>query len=276
MSPAATRHLVVCSPHPFCAELVSGLRSTYGSQAVWSTEEPDELGTLIRRFEITDLYWLPDLFAFDRSDDPEAAWAQASRNFRAALELARRSGARIFYPSTISVFGPSAPRLHCPNEAPQNPPGVFGLFKRAAERWCEQYFLEFGVDVRCLRLPVLLRPCCFSDRISPSLMIGPDQPRPAILVEDAVQAAIELMAAPGMESQSTRCYNLAGVSISLGELSDELAQCHPLNQVEMWNLPEHAGPCSLNDSAARADWGWQPRRDFIGLVDQLLQVVGCE
>jgi nucleoside-diphosphate-sugar epimerase len=121
---------------------------------------------------------------------------------------------------------------------------------------------------------LLLRPCPLPDRFSHYPATGSGQPRPAILVEDAVRAAIELMAAPGMKERTARCYHFAGVSISLGELSDELAQFHPLNQVEMWNLPEHAGPLSLDDSAARADWGWQPRHDLIGLVDQLLQVVG--
>lgn len=259
--PATTRHLVICSAHPFCAELVSGLRTAYGVERVWSLEDLVDAASLIRRFAITDLYWLQDCFSFDRRDDTGAGWTQAARNWLKALDLVKRTGCRIFYPSTIAVFGPDAPRVQCPNDAPQNPPGVFGLFKRASERWCEQYFQDFGVDVRCLRFPVLLQSRSASDQppVMPILMNV--QPRPAMLVTEAVRAVIELMSAPGLALRHRRCYNLAGLSMSLQDL--------PSGLIEIWNLPEHPGPLSLDDSAARADWGWQLRHNMEHLVQRL-------
>ena len=97
-----------------------------------------------------------------------------------------------------------------------------------------------------------------------------DQRRPVLHVDDAVRATLELMFAPP-EAVRERIYHVSGTSISVAELLTEIRFHHAATGIEVWNLPEHPGPESLDDSAARTDWGWKPRYDLLQLVKNLLQ-----
>jgi nucleoside-diphosphate-sugar epimerase len=139
------------------------------------------------------------------------------------------------------------------------------------EQWCRQYHREHGVDVRCLRLPVLIRPALARRALESTPAPILDQRRPVLHVDDAVRAVLELMAAPASAIREDGPYQVNGVSISVAELVTEIQFHHPKAAMEIWNLPDHTGPASIDDSAAQTDWGWKLRYDLLHLVKSLLQ-----
>jgi nucleoside-diphosphate-sugar epimerase len=222
------------------------------------------------RHEIGCIYLLSGIFPSVTTEHPTATWHRSVRELIAVLDFARAAQVKVFWPSTIAVFGPSAPTEQCPIDAPQETSSFFAIAKRAGEQWCRQYHQEHGVDVRCLRFPVLIRPAPATTLLEMTPKVVSDQRRPVLHVEDAVRATLELMFAPP-EAIRERIYHVSGTSISVAELLTEIRFHHAAAGIEVWNLPEHPGPESLDDSAARTDWGWKPRYDLLQLVKSLLQ-----
>jgi nucleoside-diphosphate-sugar epimerase len=271
--PPASRHLLIGYEHPFAVALAHALQTEHGEDQVQGKKDPEEAAAVIATWRPTHVYGLTAMVPVPRDAEPAVHWHRCTRDLLQLLEAAKRSGIRLFYPSGIAVFGVSAPIVRCPNGAPQDPPSIAGLSQRAGERWCEQFHLEHQVDVRSLRLPVLIRSATAGKVFrARSLLSSPlTQARPVLHLQDAVRATIELMAAPPSAIRERRSYNLAGISLSLMDLSVELGRYQPEVGFEIWNLPEDPGPASLDDTAARSDWGWRPRYDLLRLVRSLLE-----
>jgi nucleoside-diphosphate-sugar epimerase len=281
------RHLVIGFEHPFAIELSRALQTRYGPDQTEGTIDLDNLATLIGRWRPTDVYLLTSLFPTTDAEHPATHWHRDTRQLLKVLDLARRYPFKLFYPSSIAVFGTTAPSINCPDDAPQDPESYFGLSKRAAERWCEHYFLEYEIDARSLRFPVIIRPSRQYQKkeiSQPPLTLtnfppkppivsatnAAIQPRPVLHMNDAVRATIECMAAPATSIRNRRTYNLAGASLSLTELAAKL-HCEPsFAGIEIYNLPQYSGPTSLDDSAARSDWGWRPDYDLVKLIGSFL------
>jgi nucleoside-diphosphate-sugar epimerase len=262
-------HLVIGTDHPFAAALMVSLCRTYGEDAVRTMNDAAELSSLAPSLPIDSIYLFSGIFPI-AAEHPTATWHRSVRQLVAVLDFAKTRPVKVFWPSSISVFGTSAPAEQCPVDAPQETGSFYAIAKRAGEQWCRQYHQEHGIDVRCLRFPVLIRPATGNVIPEPDRMIVADQRRPVLHVEDAVRAILELMFAPP-EAIRQRIYHVSGTSISVAELLTEIRFHHAAAGVEVWNLPEHPGPASLDDSAARADWGWKPRYDLLLLVKDLLQ-----
>jgi nucleoside-diphosphate-sugar epimerase len=270
MSPQQTeqilpRHLVIGFEHPFAIELSRALQLGYGPDQVEGTKDTGTLPSYLERWRPTDVYLLTSIFATAGPEHPAAQWHRSTRELLKVLNLARHYGFKLFYPSSIAVFGSSAPATNCDDNAPQEPQSYFGLSKRAAERWCEHYFLQYDLDIRSLRFPVIIRPSAHK-RSHPANTTAAMQARPVLHINDAVRATVELMAAPASSIRSRHGYNLAGTSLSLRELATELGSESSSPGLEYWNLPEYPGPTSLDDTAARNDWGWKPAYELVQLI----------
>jgi nucleoside-diphosphate-sugar epimerase len=261
-------HLIIGPDHPFASTLAAALIRTYGDGAVQTTQDAAALVSLAPKPDTSCIYLLSSIFPSLTTEHPTATWHRSVRELITVLDFARAATVKVFWPSSIAVFGQSAPTEQCGVDAPQEAMSFFALCKRAGEQWCRHYHHEFGVDVRCLRFPVLIRPAPVILEQMP--IVQSDQRRPVLHVEDAVRAVLDLMFAPP-EAVRERIYQVTGTSISVAELLTEIQFHHAAAGIEIWNLPEHPGPESLDDSAARTDWGWKPRYDLLQLVKNLLQ-----
>lgn len=263
-------HLVIGTDHPFASILTAALKQAYGDAAVGTAPDTSILTAVGAGREIGCIYLLSSVFPTATAEHPTVIWHRSVRELITVLDFARTAGTRVFWPSSIAVFGASAPVEKCPLDAPQETTSFYSIAKRAGERWCRQYHDEFNVDVRSIRFPVLVRPArdiCPNQQMPAELSA---QRRPLLHVEDAVRAILELMFAPP-EAVRQRIYHVSGTSLSVAELRREMQFHHASAGIEVWNLPEQPGPESLDDSAARADWGWKPRYDLLQLVKDLLQ-----
>jgi nucleoside-diphosphate-sugar epimerase len=285
-------HLLIGFEHPFAIELSRALQTRYGPDQVEGTNDLDNLATFIGRWRPTDVYLLSSLFPPTDAEHPATHWHRSTRQLLKVLNLARHYPFKLFYPSSIAVFGTTAPTTNCPDDAPQDPQNYFGLSKRAAERWCEHYFLEYEIDVRSLRFPAIIRPSNKTathkkERLSikekplpsspqttmplkPAIAAAAVQTRPVLHMNDAVRATIELMAAPFASIRNRRSYNLASASVSLTDLAEELSREKGNPGIDHWNLPENSGPTSVDDTNARTDWGWKPAYDLVQLIGSFL------
>ena len=269
----ATRHLLIGNDHPFTLALGQALLDRYGLDNVMAIPTTRTADETIIRHQVTDVYMLASPFAPSGPEEPAIRWHRHTRELATVLDLAVAHDCRVFYPSSIHVFGGAASAGHYANDAPQEPASLFGMSKRAGERWCRQYAKEYDLDVRSLRFPIVLAPDVPGVNNPPPVTTPlpvTDQPRPVLHLEDAVRATIELMAAPKASIRERGSYNLAGPSVSVADLLTELQQHNPRVRLDVWNLPDEPGPSSLDDSAARTDWGWKPRYDLLGLVRNLL------
>jgi nucleoside-diphosphate-sugar epimerase len=263
-------HLIIGTDHPFASTLATALIRTYGDAAVQTAPDAAVLTTPGSNRDIGCIYLLSSIFPSLATEHPTATWHRSVRELITVLDFARAATVKVFWPSSIAVFGESAPTEQCGIHAPQEAMSFFALCKRAGEQWCRHYHQEFDVDVRCLRFPVLIRPAQATVLPKVTVSILSEQRRPVLHVDDAVRATLELMFAPP-EAVRERIYHVSGTSISVAELMTEIQFHHAAAGIEIWNLPEHPGPESLDDSAARADWGWKPRYDLLQLVKNLLQ-----
>src|SRR5580658_3151269 len=212
-------HLVIGTDHPFAAALMVSLCRTYGEGAVRTMSDAAELSSLASGLAIDSIYLLSGIFPV-AAEHPTATWHRSVRQLVAVLDFAKTRPVKVFWPSSVAVFGTSAPVEQCPVDAPQETASFYAISKRAGEQWCRQYFEEYGVDVRCLRFPVLIRPATAAAFPEPGLSAMSDQRRPVLHVEDAVRAILELMFAPP-EAMRQRIYQVSGTSLSVAELLTE-------------------------------------------------------
>lgn len=265
-------HLLIGAEHSFLATLSRALVAKAGAEQVrWVPDIPGAL-PLLERDPLQLVYYVADTFSPYNDDADIAYWQRQTRELIDLLELSRQLGFRLFFPSSIAVFGSSAPYERCPDNAPQEPLDSFGLSKRAGERWCRHFALVHAVDVRSLRFPVLIDADAKSSVCRlPLRLTADDQPRPVLMLAEAIRATIEIMEPDNLPVVSGRCYNLNGIAIPPAELTRELYPYRPEMTIRYWNQPVQPGPVSLNDDPARSDWGWAPRYDLLKLVKFLLQ-----
>ena len=159
-------------------------------------------------------------------------------------------------------------------ETPRDPASTWGRLQRAGEEWCAHYHSDYGVDVRCLRLPVIVQPVkrgALPNRTRPSPIPVPEQARPFLHIDDAVRAIWQLMAAPPAAIRQQKGYLVAGGSVALHDLVVQVLQYQPGASVQCWNNPELPGPEMVDTRAGRHDWGYQPRYNLLNLVRTLLR-----
>jgi len=249
------------------------------------------LTSVAQRHEITQIYHLAAALSASGEKHPQWAWNLNMVGLLNVLELARVMHMdRIFWPSSIAAFGPTTPQQNTPQSTVMDPTTVYGISKLAGERWCAWYHANHGVDVRSLRYPGLIsyktppgggttdyavdifHQALKSARYSCFLEEG--QALPMMYMPDALRATIELMEAPASSIKQRDSYNLAGVSFTPAQIAAAIRQ--ELPGFEISYAPDFrqaiaaSWPQSIDDSSARADWGWQAEYDLQAMVRDML------
>ena len=257
------------------------------------------LTQLIADNDVTQVYHLAALLSVTGEQAPLKAWNLNMGGLLNILEIAReRTQAgkplRVFWPSSIAAFGPHTPAVDTPQLAVMDPTTIYGISKQAGERLCEYYFSKYGVDVRSIRYPgiisyksppgggttdyaiAIFHAACASETYH--CYLGPESTLPMIYMPDAIAATIQLMEAAGDRVRVRSSYNVAGISFNPRQLAAEIRAQRPDFRIEY--RPDHrqaiadSWPQSLDDSEARADWGWHPAIGLHELVADMLQNIG--
>jgi len=296
------------------SELVVALRKRYGEGNVVATDkavtraqvEPGVLEQLdvmhlssveraLRAHSVDTVYHLAAILSAVGEANPDLAWDINMGGLKNILDASVRHGVqRVFWPSSIGVFGPDAPKVRAPQDSPLNPTTMYGVTKVAGELLSEYYYLKHGLDVRSIRYPGLI-----SSEAKPgggttdyaveifysaihtghyTCFLGENTVLPMMYMPDALRAAIEIMEADPSALKLHRGYNLAAVSFSAGELATEIASHLPGFGVtyspDARQAIADSWPRSIDDSQARRDWGWKERYDMPTMVTDMLARLG--
>ena len=248
----------------------------------------------IRKERPDDVYLLAALLSATAEKHPEFAWKLNMEGLFTILDLAKEGAIqKIFWPSSIAVFGPTTPRVETPQYTIMEPTTVYGISKLAGERWCEYYYSKFGVDVRSIRYPGLISYTSLPGGGTTDYAVdifyhakktgeytsflNEDSALPMMYMEDAIRATIELMDAPKENVKIRSSYNLAGISFTPEQLA--LAIQENLPTFKMKYNPDFrqaiadSWPDSIDDAAAKQDWGWKEKYDLKAMVETMLENV---
>lgn len=288
--------------------LTEALRAEYGQDNVLATdirkpEHPaglfetlDILNTqllkeLVEKYKVTTIYHLAAILSASGEANPQRTWNINMNGLLSILELARESGLqKVFYPSTIAVFGKTTPRINTPQHTVMTPSTVYGISKAAGELWCEYYHNRFGLDVRSVRYPGIIsyqsmpgggttdyavdifhqailhgKYTCFLEAYTRL---------PMMYMDDSIRATLELMRAPSEQIKIRTSYNLAAMSFTPAELAASIQKHMPDFTIDY--APDHRQAIaaswteSIDDQDARNDWGWKHKYDLDAMTLEML------
>jgi nucleoside-diphosphate-sugar epimerase len=269
-------------------ELLAGT-GPYVSMDVMNKEM---LHVQVIRQGVTQIYLLAAILSATGEKNPNLAWHLNMQGLLNVLDIAREEKLnKVYWPSSIAVFGPTSPKRDCPQQTIIEPITVYGISKYAGEFWCNYYFNKFGVDVRSLRYPGLI-----SYKSAPgggttdyaveifhealeeqhyNCFLEKDTYLPMMYMPDAIRATIELMEAPKEHIKTRTSYNLSSMSFSPEEIANEIRKHIPGFTISY--APDYrqsianSWPASIDDSVARQDWGWKHEFDLAGMTKDMLE-----
>lgn len=254
------------------------------------------LEAVIERYDIDTIYHMAAILSAVGEERPHLAWDVNINGLYNVLELAReRELVRIFCPSSIAVFGPETPRNNTPQETVLRPTTMYGVSKVAGELLCEYYAARFGVDVRGVRYPGIISSetlpgggttdyavAIYYEAIANkryTCFVRADTALPMMYMPDCIKATIDLMEADAKKLEHRAEYNVAAMSFSAGELAAEIRRHVPEFVVTYRPDPvkqaiADSWPRTIDDSAARAEWGWQPSYDLAAMTSDMIAELG--
>jgi len=301
--------LVIGSSGQIGTELVEGLRARFGNDNVVSSDikEPQakqdgpfvmvdamdrrRIEKIIEKHGITEVYLLAALLSATAEKDPAFAWKLNMESLFIVLELAREGKLKkVYWPSSIAVFGPTTPKDNTPQHTIAEPTTVYGISKQAGEQWCQYYHKRYGVDVRSIRYPGLIgwksapgggttdyAVHIFHEALKHgkyTSFLGPQSTLPMMYMPDAIRATIDIMEAPADMIKERTSYNLAGFSFNPEEIAAEVRRHVPGFTIDYAPDSRQAiadsWPRSIDDSSAHTDWGWKPDYDLRAMVDDMM------
>jgi nucleoside-diphosphate-sugar epimerase len=308
---AKEKILVIGASGQIGVELTLALRKNYGSNAVIASDLREEnellkgtgpyvsldvmnkemLHVQVIRQGITQIYLLAAMLSATGEKNPGLAWHLNMQSLLNVLDIAREEKLnKVYWPSSIAVFGPTSPKQNCPQQTIIEPITVYGISKYAGEFWCNYYFNKYNVDVRSIRYPGLI-----SYKSSPgggttdyaveifygaleekkyTCFLEPHTSLPMMYMPDAIRATIELMEAPAEEIKIRTSYNIAAMSFSPEEIAAEIKSHIP--EFTMQYAPDYrqdianSWPQSIDDSKARTDWAWKPDYDLKRMTKDMI------
>lgn len=246
---------------------------------------------LVRRHHTDTIIDMAAILSATGEQHPQRAWSINLGGLHNVLEVARQEALRqVLCPSSIAVFGPDAPRVRTPQVTPLNPTTIYGVTKVAGELLCEYYARRYGVDARGLRYPGII-----SHQTPPgggttdyaveiyyeaikhqryTCFVREDTVLPMMYMPDCIRATIELLEAPRAGLRLHGGYNVAAMSFSAGEQAAAIREHIPAFECRYQPDERQAfaasWPQSIDDAAAREDWGWQPRYDLAAMTADML------
>jgi len=253
---------------------------------------PRQVAAVVRRHDIDTIYHLAAILSAKAEEKPLVAWEINMGGLYNALEIARENKCALFVPSSIGAFGPSTPKDNTPQETIQRPTTMYGVTKTAGELLCDYYHTRFGVDTRGVRYPGLIshvappgggttdyaveiyyeavkngRYTCFLDAGTRLDMM---------YMPDAIKAAIEVMEADPSRLVHRNAFNVTAMNITPEELAASIRQHIPEFTIDYKIDPVRQGiadtwPDSIDDSAARSEWDWEPSFDLAAMTVDMLE-----
>jgi nucleoside-diphosphate-sugar epimerase len=307
---AKERIFVIGAGGQIGTELVESLRKSYGDDGVVASDikkasnsvkeglfEPldvldkDRLLELVKKYEVKQIYLLAALLSATAEQKVKSAWKLNMEGLFNVLDLAKEGVIKkVYWPSSIAVFGPNTPKSNTPQYTVMEPNTVYGISKQAGERWCQYYHEKFGVDVRSLRYPGLIgyksdpgggttdyAVHIFHEAIEKGnyeCFLSENTYLPMMYMPDAIRATIGIMEQDAANIKIRSSYNLSGMSFSPKELAAEIKTHLPNFSISY--KPDHrqaiadSWPASINDAEARADWNWKQEFGLKEMVDDML------
>ncbi|EAZ95272.1 putative oxidoreductase protein [Flavobacteria bacterium BAL38] len=296
-----TKILIIGACGQIGTELTTKLRATYGVNNVVASDirklnndvvnngifevinalDYNQIEHLIEQYHITDVYLMAALLSATAEKNPAFAWDLNMNSLFHVLNLAKAGKIKkIFWPSSIAVFGPTTPRHNTPQYTIMEPSTVYGISKQTGERWCEYYHNQYGVDVRSIRYPGLISWSTeagggttdyavdiYHKAITDgkfTSFLSENTELPMMYMDDAIKATIGIMQAPSEQIKIRSSYNLAAMSFTPKQIGEEIKKHY--HNFELSYEPDFrqkiadSWPASIDDTAAREDWGW--KNDF--------------
>jgi len=266
--------------------------NTNGPTEILDVLDGNRLQEIVSKYKVTQVFHLAALLSATMEKKPKLGWRINMDGLFNVLDVARERGiGRVFWPSSIAVFGPTTPRDNTPQDTIMDPSTVYGISKLAGERWCEYYFLKYGLDVRSIRYPGLIghksepgggttdyAVHIFHQALKThayQCFLNEDTMLPMMYMPDAIRATLQLMDAPSASVKIRSAYNLAGISFAPKHIAAEIKKRIP--DFQMSYAPDFRQPIadswprSIDDSRAQADWGWKPEFDLAKMAEDMLR-----
>jgi len=302
--------LVIGAGGQLGSELTQGLWRLFGKENVIATDikgpegileggdfeildvlKQEKLSSLIQKNKFTQIYHLAAVLSATGEKNPKLAWHLNMDGLINVLDASvEYKVEKVYWPSSIAAFGPTTPKIKTPQDTIMDPTTIYGISKQAGERWCEWYFKNKGLDVRSLRYPGLIgyksKPGGGTTDYAVDIFfkaltekkyecfLKPDTYLPMMYMDDAVKATLNLMEAPAEKINERASYNVSAMSFCPAEIAAEIKRKIPEFQIsynpDFRQAIADSWPRSINDSAARIDWGWEP--DF-GLEEMTIEIL---
>ena len=265
--------------------------SQQGSFEVLNAMDFDAIKEVVEKHKINVIYHLAAILSAKGEQNPTMAWELNMTSLLNVLNLAKENTSiKIFWPSSIAVFGPTTPINNTPQDCIMDPNTVYGISKLAGERWCQYYHEKYGVDVRSVRYPGLIGYKTLPGggttdyAVDIFYKILQDQPYecflkedtylPMMYMDDAVNATIDIMEANKTSIKIRSSYNLSAISFSPDELYQEIKKQIPVAAIsykpDFRQAIADSWPNSIDDSTARNDWGWQHSFDIEKMTTDII------
>lgn len=301
--------LIIGSSGQIGTELVHNLRAIHGIENVIASDikltdqakegpfdvldvmDAEGLFTVIKRHKVTQVYLLAALLSATAEKMPKFGWDLNMIGLFNVLDLAKEKHIeKVYWPSSIAVFGPNTPKENTPQFTIMEPSTVYGISKQAGERWCEYYFNKYGIDVRSLRYPGLISwgsepgggttdyaVHIFHDALKNGhyeCFLNENTILPMMYMPDAIKATLDLMQADASKIKIRSSYNLAAFSFSPKELAEEIRKF--ISSFKISYQPDSrqeiadSWPKSIDSSNATKDWGWKPNYNLEDMTKDMI------
>ncbi|MFH1366700.1 MAG: NAD-dependent epimerase/dehydratase family protein [Patescibacteria group bacterium] len=262
-----------------------------GQNMVLDATDREAIARIINEENINVIYHLAGILSAKGEQNPELAWKVNVEGLKNVLDLAEKNKIeKLFWPSSIAAFGPTTPRDNTPQKTILEPTTMYGVNKVAGELLCQYYFLKKGLDVRSLRYPGIISwktepgggttdyaVAIYYEAVKGNdyqCFLKEDSRLPMMYMDDAVKATIDLMEAPKENIKERTSYNLAAISFTPKEVYEEIKKHYPDFKVtyepDFRQAIADSWPKSIDDSAARSDWGWQHEYDLAKMTNVMI------
>ena len=303
--------LVIGAGGQLGTELTKVLAEKYGNESIIATDFQEsarskfgycafqtlnvlnktELENIVKTKGVSQIYHLAAILSAAGEKNPLQAWDLNMGGLLNVLEVAREYKIeKVFWPSSIAVFGPSSEKDNTPQNAFKDPNTIYGISKLSGEHWCEYYFNKYGVDVRSVRYPGLIgykslpgggttdyavdiyHKALKGEKFT--CFLSEHTYLPMMYMDDAIHATLQLMEAPKENITIRTSYNLAGLSFSPEEIYQSIVKHFPnfeiAYQSDFRQAIADSWPNSIDDSKARADWGWHPKYNLEAMTSAII------
>ena len=307
----ATKILIIGACGQIGTELTQKLRAIYGVENVIASDirklnidvvnsgpfevvnalDYNQIQHLVEIHKIDEVYLMAALLSATAEKNPAFAWDLNMNSLFHVLNLAKAGKIKkIFWPSSIAVFGPTTPRENTPQYTIMEPSTVYGISKQTGERWCEYYHNTYGVDVRSIRYPGLISWSSppgggttdyavdifhkAIDKKKYDCFLSSETKMPMMYMDDAIAATIQIMESPKEQIKIRSSYNLAAMSFTPTEIAEEIKKHIPEFTIsyhpDFRQKIADSWPASIDDSAARKDWNWKHQFDISSMTKDML------